>query len=167
VAAAEVSRRAPWSRGCSRLAEESLISSSWISSHWASVRWLSGIARSSCRRARGDIGCGAFMAALSHRSTSAAPPTRGELAAATLGKDRVLTDGPLPTLSRRPGRPGPVVETNESGRSACGRAEHQPSMKSRARDKRLPTPPRGRVKGGPVVAEERRVSRPPFVATIC
>src|SRR5271167_35300 len=67
VPVARMFRRAPCSRGSSRLAEESLISSSWISSHWASVRWLSGIARRSCRRARGDIGCGACMAVLSHR----------------------------------------------------------------------------------------------------
>src|SRR5271167_2514563 len=74
VPVARMFRRAPCSRGSSRLAEESLISSSWISSHWASVRWLSGIARSSCKRARGDIGCGACMAILSHRSAGAAPP---------------------------------------------------------------------------------------------
>src|SRR5271167_2207866 len=71
VPVARMFRRAPCSRGSSRLAEESLISSSWISSHWASVRWLSGIARSSCKRARGDIGCGACMAVLSHRWTRA------------------------------------------------------------------------------------------------
>src|SRR5579864_5698874 len=68
-------RRAPCSTGCSRLAEESLISSSWISSHWASVRWLSAIARSSCSRARGDIGGGACMAVLSHRWRRAHRPT--------------------------------------------------------------------------------------------
>ena len=100
MAVAGVSRRAPWPRGCSRLAEESLISSSWISSHWASVRRLSGIARSSCRRVRGDIGCGAFMAALSHPSTSAVPPARAKPAAVMLGKARALTDGPVPTLHR-------------------------------------------------------------------
>ena len=62
-------RRAPASGVLARLPAASLISRSLISSHWASVRWRSGIARSCCRRSWGEIGCGAFMLALSHRST--------------------------------------------------------------------------------------------------
>jgi hypothetical protein len=69
-----VPRRAPGAGVLSRLPAASLISRSLISSHWASVRWRSGIARSCCRRSRGEIGCGVFMLALSHRSTRAAAP---------------------------------------------------------------------------------------------
>lgn len=60
---AGASRRMPRSGTTSRLTGVSEISSSLISSHCASVRSLSGIANSSCRRRRGEFGCGSFMAA--------------------------------------------------------------------------------------------------------
>src|SRR5712691_9209636 len=60
-------RRAPCPGASCRLPEASLISSSLSSSHWASVRCPSGMASSSCKRWRGEMGCGSFMPVLSHR----------------------------------------------------------------------------------------------------
>jgi len=75
--AAGAFRRMSCRGGSCRLAEASLISSSLISSHWASVRCLSGIARSSCRRWRGGIGCGVSMAALSRATGFSCAPVGG------------------------------------------------------------------------------------------
>ncbi len=97
LAVTGVPRRAPAPGVPSRLPAASLISRSLISSHWASVRWRSGIARSCCRRSWGEIGCGAFMLPLSHRSTRAACARPANARSRPQHRPRVSAIG-VPTL---------------------------------------------------------------------
>ena len=112
-------RRTPCSGAPSRFPGASMISSSLSSSHSASVRCLSGIAKSSCRRRRGEPGCGSFMATLSHRSTRTARPCvrerRHGVRVANCGHEPVVASRPSsPTLL--PGGEGSVVLPARAGR---------------------------------------------------